>query len=813
VEITSAPAAQPAAARPAMVLVTDDGSGVAASFSQRLTALGISHRVVGDAPGTALDLCDPAAVTALVDSIRKVHGPITGLVHLLPLAPVTVEQTAEFETRALRDVKSLYLLGKTLEQDLRKAGVVVAATRLGGAFGFQSGDFFAGSGAISGFIKTLPREWPDVAAKTVDFEAGASASAVADLLTEELLCRDGLTEIGYSGGRRTTLRSVAAPLGSVPSGLRLDRDSVVLVTGGARGITADTAIELARAFQPRFVLLGRSPLPAAQEPADIAGVTDLRQLKAILLDRLQTGGQRPTPALIEGAVKRIRNEREIRDNLAALRALGSEVEYRSIDVCDAAAVGALIDGLYASYGRIDGVVHGAGVIEDKLIGEKTPESFERVMRPKVAGALALVRKLRPQNLQFLVFFSSVSARYGNRGQCDYSAANEVLNKLAGRLNAQWPGRVVSMNWGPWQTEGGMVSPELAARFKAAGVELIEVPAGCRAFLAELMHGRKQDVEVVFGGPLTIEQQVPGLKVAAQTGSVFPMEAVVTRHADGKLEASIDTNPERHIFLQDHRIDGKPVLPMVLALEIFSEIAAAVKPDLPLTTIRNLRVLQGVTYAEATGRDLRVEGAMFNGAGLPTTFEMALKSPSGQMHYRAQIECGGKRPPAPKRLELVNSRPFPLSVAQAYDQWLFHGPMLAGILDIVAMGDNGIIANLRPSEPRGLIQPAPAGHWVVDPVVTDSSLQLTLIWARAVFDQTPLPSAMESYVHVAPLTAAREVRCEIEILSQPGNPTLRCRPCFYNESGQILGWMEGMEVTMSKSLNRLAKPKGAHAASL
>jgi hypothetical protein len=138
-------------------------------------------------------------------------------------------------------------------------------------------------------------------------------------------------------------------------------------------------------------------------------------------------------------------------------------------------------------------------------------------------------------------------------------------------------------------------------------------------------------------------------------------------------------------------------------------------------------------------------------------------------------------------------------------------MLAGITDIIAMGDNGIIGKLRPSDPKSLIQPPPAGRWLVDPVVTDSALQLTLIWARAIFDQTPLPSAMESYVHVRPLSGVKEILCELEIVSQPGNPTLRCRPVFYDESGHVLGWMEGMEVTMSKALNRLAK--GAHATSL
>ncbi|MBV9504885.1 MAG: SDR family NAD(P)-dependent oxidoreductase [Acidobacteriia bacterium] len=822
VEVLDAPEASASSVRPRTVLITSDGSAVGQALAARLSDMGIRHRLLEHAPGTALDLCSPAAVASLIDSLRATYGSIDGLVHLLPLVPVTSPQAAEFESRTLTDLKSLFLLTKALEPDLRKSGVVLAATQLGGSFAFRPAQFFAGSGAISGFIKTLPREWPDVSARTVDFESGADPQTIADTLASELLCRDGLTEAAYSHGRRKMLRSLASPLARTPSGIRLDRDSVVLVTGGARGITADTVIELAKTFPARFVLLGRSPLPPEHEPADIAGITEVRRLRAALMDRMQTGGQRPTPALVEGAVKRIQNEREIRANLSALRAVASSVEYHAIDVADAAAVGALIANLYAAYGRIDGVVHGAGVIEDKLIGDKTPESFERVLRPKIAGALALLRALRPDDLQFLVFFSSVSARYGNRGQCDYSAANEVLNKLAQHWNFRWPGRVVSMNWGPWRTEGGMVSPELAARFKAAGVELIEVPAGCRAFVDELLYGTKSDAEVVFGGPLAIEQQMPGLKSSfseprppansPRPTLALPMQATVTALPGGKFEAHLDTHPDKHIFLRDHQIDGKPVLPMVMALELLTEVALSIKPDAPLTAIRNVRRLNGISYAEGTGRTLRVEGDMCNGAGAPASFDLALKSGApGQLHYRARIELGGSRPPVPPRIHLVNPRPLPLSVADAYDHWLFHGPMFAGIREVVAIGDNGIIGRVGVSQPQKLICPAPPGSWLIDPVAADSSLQLCLLWIRSMFDQTPLPSGIEAYYHVQPLTGAREILCEIEISAKPGNPNIRCNLRYYDEAGRLLGWMEGLEVTMSKALNRL-KTKSAPAGS-
>jgi NAD(P)-dependent dehydrogenase (short-subunit alcohol dehydrogenase family) len=584
--------------------------------------------------------------------------------------------------------------------------------------------------------------------------------------------------------------------------VKLDRDSVVLITGGARGITAAAAMELARTFQPRLILLGRSPLPA-EEFADIAGVTDARQLRAVLMDRVQTGGQRATPALVEGMAKRVLIDREIRNNLATLRSLGSEVEYHAADVSDATAVAGLIEGVYRKYGRIDGVVHGAGLIEDKLIGDKTPQSFDRVVRPKVSGAIALVRALRPEGLQFLAFFSSVSARYGNRGQCDYAAANEFLNKLAVDLNRKWPGRVVSLNWGPWKTEGGMVSDELAARFASAGVELIEVPAGRQAFLRELIDGQKNDAEVLFGGPLTTQVKQA---VSAKAGSLagFPLGGTLI-HSNGTVVAHIESHPERHVFLRDHQIDGKPVLPMMAALEILAAVAVASTPDATLTAIRNLRNLNGVTYPDGNGRSFRVEGSGSHATAEGRAgMELVLKAAnSGQLHYRGRVEFGGSMPSAPRRLKLVNPRAFPLSLADAYERWLFHGPLLAGITQIVAMGDNGIIGRIRTVGPERLIRPSSGGDWLVDPVITDSSLQLVLLWTRATHDQTPLPSALDAYHHVHSLHRAKEILCEIEVVRVPSSPTLHSRHVFYDQDNRLLGWMEGMESTMSKALNRIS----------
>jgi NAD(P)-dependent dehydrogenase (short-subunit alcohol dehydrogenase family) len=137
------------------------------------------------------------------------------------------------------------------------------------------------------------------------------------------------------------------------------------------------------------------------------------------------------------------------------------------------------------------------VIEDRLLEQKTPESFARVFDTKVRSALTLVRHVRPESLRFLALFSSVAGCFGNRGQIDYAAANESLNKLALYLDGRWPGRIVSLNWGPWETLGmasGVVRQELIDR----GMTPIEMAAGCLAFNRELRCGRKGQVEVVLG---------------------------------------------------------------------------------------------------------------------------------------------------------------------------------------------------------------------------------------------------------------------------------------------------------------------------
>ncbi len=361
-------------------------------------------------------------------------------------------------------------------------GWFVNLTGLGGKFGLCEGPVSAAAAGCLGITKTLRREYPELRVKNVDVDPNLPADLMAARLLQELLeTEDDFPEVGLTGqGRwRPALRLAPAPRDLPP--LPVEPGAVILITGGAYGITADVARSLASQWKPRLILVGRSPLPERESPRTV-GLDRAAQRKS-LLEEVCRRGEPVVPAEVERRVNRILKDQAILANLEACRAAGATVEYHALDVRDAERFGGLLDDLYERFGRIDGVVHGAGVIEDRRIADKTLGSFSNVFRTKVDSAWTLVRKLRPDGLKFLAFFGSVSGRFGNAGQVDYSAANEVLNKLADDLNGRWPGRVVCINWGPW--DGGMVSDGLRQLYAARGIGLIPVEVGTEAFLAEL----------------------------------------------------------------------------------------------------------------------------------------------------------------------------------------------------------------------------------------------------------------------------------------------------------------------------------------
>ncbi|MFI7121146.1 SDR family oxidoreductase [Amycolatopsis sp. NPDC049868] len=365
-----------------------------------------------------------------------------------------------------------------LLKSAKGAVVVVAKTGAGHTAGLR------------GLVRAAARERSE-AIRLVEVE---SIVDLGRIVLEEAIA-DGPAAVRYDTAGRAVFEPSAGSLGSVayagagPGGgevkaLGLDGESVLLLIGGARGITARAAVALA-ASGCRIELAGRTPWPAEPGDEDLPG--DAPGMRSALAAR---GG---SLAEIERRVRTVLAQREIARTLDQIAAAGGTAAYRSLDVRDAAAVRQVVKDLHTRYGRIDGVVHAAGVIDDKLMADKDEQSFRTVYGTKVDGARALLDALEHFGVRpgFVTFFGSISAVLGNRGQTDYAAANDALETLGEQWAERTGCRALTVHWGPWapaDDHAGMVSPELAREYERREVALIDPDEGTAALLRELAYG-------------------------------------------------------------------------------------------------------------------------------------------------------------------------------------------------------------------------------------------------------------------------------------------------------------------------------------
>lgn len=819
--------APPAALEPGLYLLTPDDLGVADALSRKLREAGVQPMLIPEEV-----LGDADRLPHWLDAQWR-NAAIRGVIHLSPLGrpPLAVDASlANWRERIGLEVKTLFDLLRLVGSELREHGRLLTVSGLGGRFGrgeapgTPGADLpFPGAAGLTGLVKTLNLEWnpdpdrPGFVGKALDVDPTDDPEQVAAWVLRELAFPGGRREVGYPGGVRTVFRTVPASLSPLPEPLRQpDENWVVLATGGARGITAETLRELA-AFRPTLVLLGRTPLPDAEDPA-LRDLPDAAALRRHFVAQPTAGGQTPRPVEIERRIQAVLRDREIRANLADFAALGARVDYRVVNVRDEAAMVSLLNDLYQRHGRLDAVIHGAGVIEDGWLLDKSRAGIDRVIDTKVDSAFLLAKHLRPDTLKFLAFFASVAGRFGNRGQADYATANEILSRLAWGLSARWGRRVkvVAIHWSPWDrtTHGvGMVTPEVRRQFEARGVQLVDAAAGRRLLLNELLYGPVTEAEVVAGDfPWEYEEA----RLSALPGAVDP--AVIAtgpwallyggrftqREDERRFAKTVDLVSDP--YLDQHRLDGAPVLPFAVAMEYMAEAVAALCPEAATFELRDVRLLRGLSLQERDDAPLRL-----------TLRETADPPLASQRRFTALLDDGdGQARPCYQATVLVGStaeamsidepamelRPAPLTVDEIYRRWLFHGPLFQTLTGIQGYHDRGIVATLRPSRAADFYPPAAAGRWLFDPALVDGAFQALIVWTRLQRSATPLPSRLGRIRWLAPEPWPEPLHVRLDILSAAADPDVRCHIRFVDAAGQLRLAIDDFECAASPALNRL-----------
>lgn len=674
----------------------------------------------------------------LADSIEP---GVTGVIHLGGLTPCVDAQTA---AKRHWDACSV---AQTLRRILPAQPLVfVTVQDTGGRFGRDR--IAAGQALTAGFAglaKTALAEWPEASIKAIDLDRrGRTPADAARAIVDELLFGGTELEVALpQDGPRASLscRDWTSVDTRTPWAGLSPRPTIV-VSGGGRGVTAACLIALARRIQPRFVLLGRTLLSddASRIDADATEASLKRQLVA----DAQSRGATVDLARIQTHVDRLLSQREVHQTITALRAAGSEVQYVAVDVRDETQLGIAFESIRRSWGPIRGIIHGAGVLADRKIADKQASQFDDVFQTKVSGLETLLNASRLDPLETIVLFSSIAARLGNAGQVDYSAANEVLNKVAHHEagNRGESCRVLSINWGAWN--GGMVDDSLRGHFERQGVSLIPLQSGAELFADLVLSSNRPPVEVV---------------VTAEVHKDVRLQSPVPACRD---RAAMAVSVDRFPFIDSHQLKNQAVIPLVLVVEWFCRALRQRYPHLTLTSLHDLKVLRGVSLSDPKAvklLDVVFSDPHQNGA---LELRVELRGPDDVIHYRCRAELAyapSHVASVPRLFHVAESGDWPWTLDQAYDR-LFHGPAFRVLRTLDAFHDSGARATLvgtRSMDWQG-------GPWLTDPAALDGGIQVALLWSMHRTGRMSLPSAITTIRFHHPAVESNLLHCEVAATS-------------------------------------------------
>ncbi|MEK6985341.1 MAG: SDR family NAD(P)-dependent oxidoreductase [Candidatus Thermoplasmatota archaeon] len=699
-------------------------------------------------PGPVLLLGDPDnhiadALTAA--GFNPLHQLASGQV---PVGLVAV--ASRNGLTALERCGPLFDAAKLHRASLTEGTFVLVVTRQDGSHGLHHVRD-AGMAALAGLGKAIKKELPQAVVKVVDIHPEAG-DASKKLLAE--LTRGGKrTEVAYGRDGARFIVEVA-PQELPAAELDVERKSLV-VSGGAQGITVELLAALA-AQNPNLLLLGRTELTsdaAALAALDAAG---WKALETTLVADLKTRGEKVTPVTIQKALAPKQKAAEVHRNLERLQALGATVIYAPVDVADAKAVAEAVTFARAQFGRIDGVIHAAGLEISKDLASKERAQFDSVFNVKAKGWDALMAATRDDKLSFLVAFGSVAGRFGNIGQTDYSAANEYLAKAVKQEAARRKCLVgTTIAWGPWGEVGMATKGSILQIMHASGVTPIPTAEGVRHFLAELAQpGIRESVVAGTLGAIDADGQVveKGFDLAVEVANQVLTEkgerfrllsSIDSIVPDKSLTATVIVDQARDSGLADHKVDGVPYLPGVFGLEAFAEAALLLAPaDHRVVAAENVRFALPLKQLKATPQRgiltaTRLEGKEVKVAcRLTSQFHGPDGKPVGEpkLHFEATLTLAVPATAPRAAVPLCDRR---LKRGGIYPPF-FHGPSFQ-VLEFAGPLDGEAVAQFRnPTEPHFGAGPA---TFAAEPMLVEALFQTCGLRTLAAEHRMSLPAGI------------------------------------------------------------------------
>lgn len=768
---------------------------------------------------------------SLIDLFDKNSWNLKANTHALIIVyPYTYSRTDSTILWSQKNEEIVFLAFKLFQnssQILKNSAIsapVIFATisRIDGKFGLDISNlhpspttsFDPCQGGLAGLAKTVQKEMHELTVKAFDIDNSIDPQIQAEKLVTYLF-RTTPLEVGIHANGVYILEEKIHTLSDKLKiyNNSLSSNDVIIITGGGRGITSEISKALAKAYKPTLVLIGRTP-PPSQEPIWLKNLKTEYEIKQAIVKNYPNGINLK-PKELESIYKSIIANREITNTLQEINYLGSKVIYKQLDIRNAKAVYEALSDIKTNIGDIIGVIHGAGVLRDRRIEDKTDEQFLEVFETKVTGLRNILSSINLEKLKFLVLFSSSTARYGRLGQVDYAIANEILNKVAQKFALFNPQTaVISFNWGPW--EGGMVNESLKKIFTTEGIGLIGFESGAMLFLDILSQALKQPKnypkEIIVIGSFQQKTNSNSNKSLQTNNCNMLLHPTIKTKSNVVLEKEISINNDK--FILSHIIDSKPVLPAAFMIEYLAYAAISYNPGLTFYSLENFKVLKGIILEPPTYTTKILISAS---KAIPIDIQKykayveIRNAVSEIIHSTAEVILIESYNSLPKMQDvsyfnysLTEFSRYPYTTQEVYKNLLFHGKDFQMIKEILGWTDNKILIKINSAKAPNYYSTEPINSfWITNPITIDGAFQAVILWTLARLDSPSLPSSIEKYVQYSsiPLNDLITIYAEISKFSTYNT---KANILFVNTSNEILAKIENYECTLNKNLKEKFK---------
>ncbi|NEO56352.1 MAG: SDR family NAD(P)-dependent oxidoreductase [Okeania sp. SIO3B5] len=502
----------------------------------------------------------------------------------------------------------------------------------GGHFGSQGAAISPELCCAGAFARSLHLERPHSRVRAIDFPQNIEYSQATELVIQEMSTKEAIATVGYDEQlvRLVPQSSLQQPATYQPRSLSWSAEDVILVTGGAKGITAECALALAKNTGVKMALVGRS--------------------------------QKENPEVMQ-TLKRFQDE-------------GLTCQYYPADITNSQAVVELVQKITAELGLITGIIHGAGLNTPRRVEQVTLEAAQKEVSPKILGAHHLLQALATTPPKLVMAFSSIIGVTGMPGNAWYAFANESLTLLLHQFQAQNPHtQVLSLAYSVWDEVGMGARMGSIKTLDKMGIGAIPLKEGVDRFL-QLFEYDPGVLQVIISARLgSLDTWLP--VQLDKTNQYRFIERVL--HVEPHVELTVRTHLslDKDLYIKDHVWRGSYLFPTVFGLEAMAQATAYVtgETDNKIARIENISLHRPIVVHPTHGVEIEIHAevmeALPNGELAVKVSIRTEKTAFTTDHFAATLIIGNIKPGA--TIDLPLGKPLAIDPqTDLYGDLLFQG---------------------------------------------------------------------------------------------------------------------------------------------